>query len=239
MKLERTVLWTEKDLFLEDGDPAIGFLGFLRGCFGESGLQTDENLPETVRADYAEVLHFLCSPDARRILCGKVQMEGYCRNRRKSHVPMAFGRECWGFRILNGNLAWYLACTPWNDRRQFSLFVYDRMTLMTALAARVGLPERCYGVQPFTGERILIRYGEDSYELFPQYGAMQPKTGSTLRKGTGSLGLLPHRLPQWKAGLSTVGIPRWQMCGTMIRTGIIFRWKNRKEKRSVERRNLF
>ena len=152
MKLERTVLWTEKDLFLEDGDPAIGFLGFLRGCFCESGLQTDENLPETVRAEYAEVLHFLCSPDARRILCGKVQMEGYCRNRRKSHVPMAFGRECWGFR------------------RQFSLFVYDRMTLMTALAARVGLPERCYGVQPFMGERILIRYGEDSYELFPQYG---------------------------------------------------------------------
>ena len=44
------------------------------------------------------------------------------------------------------------------------------MTLMTALAARVGLPERCYGVQLFTGERILIRYGEDSYELFPQYG---------------------------------------------------------------------
>lgn len=104
MKLERTVLWAEKDLFLEDGDPAIGFLGFLRGCFCESGLQTDENLPETVRAEYAEVLHFLCSPDARRILCGKVQMEGYCRNRRKSHVPMAFGRECWGFRILNENL---------------------------------------------------------------------------------------------------------------------------------------
>lgn len=145
MKLERTVLWAEKDLFLEDGDPAIGFLGFLHGCFGENGLQTDENLPETVRAEYAEVLHFLCSPDARRILFGKVQMEGYCRNRRKSHVPMAFGRECWGFRILNENLAWYLACTPWNDRRQFSLFVYDRMTLMTALAARVGLPERCYG----------------------------------------------------------------------------------------------
>ena len=109
MKLERTVLWAEKDLLLEDGDPAIGSLGFLRGCFGESGLQTDENLPETVQAEYAEVLHFLCSPDARRILCGKVQMDGYCRNRRKSHVPMAFGRECWGFRILNGNLAWYLA----------------------------------------------------------------------------------------------------------------------------------
>ena len=54
MKLERTVLWAEKDLFLEDGDPAIGFLGFLRGCFCESGLQTDENLPETLRAEYAE-----------------------------------------------------------------------------------------------------------------------------------------------------------------------------------------
>ena len=161
-------------------------------------------------------------------------MEGYCRNRRKSHVPMAFGRECWGFRILNENLVWYLACTPWNDRRQFSLFVYDRMTLMTALAARVGLPERCYGVQPFTGERILIRYGEDSYELFLQYGCNATENRKNATEKTASWALLPHRLPQWKTGLSTVGIPRWQMCGTMIRTGIIFRWKTGRNKRKNE-----
>lgn len=200
MKLERTVLWAEKDLFWEDGDPAIGFLGFLRGCFGESGLQTDENLPETVRAEYAEVLHFLRGPDARRILCGKVQMEGYCRNRRKSHVPMAFGRECWGFRILNETLAWYLACTPWNDRRQFSLFVYDRMTLMTALAARVGLPERCYGVQPFTGERILVRYGEDSYELFPQYGCNATENRKHATERNRELGVAPAQVAAMENG---------------------------------------
>lgn len=200
MKLERTVLWAEKDLFLEDGDPAIGFLGFLNGCFGENGLQTDENLPETVRAEYAEVLHFLCGSDARRILCGKVQMEGYCRNRRKSHVPMAFGRECWGFRILNENLAWYLACTPWNDRRQFSLFVYDRMTLMTALAARVGLPERCYGVQPFTGERILVRYGEDSYELFPQYGCNATENRKYATERNRELGVTPAQVAAMENG---------------------------------------
>ena len=183
MKLERTVLWAEKDLFLEDGDPAIGFLGFLRGCFGENGLQTDENLPETVRAEYAEVLHFLCSPDARRILCGKVQMEGYCRNRRKSHVPMAFGRECWGFRILNENLVWYLACTPWNDRRQFLLFVYDRMTLMTALAAR-----------------ILVRYGEESYELFPQYGCTATENRKYATERNREFGVTPAQVAAMENG---------------------------------------
>ena len=175
MKLERTVLWAEKTLFWEDGDPAIGFLGFLRGCFGENGLQTDENLPETVQAEYAEVLHFLCSSDARRILCGKVQMEGYCRNRRKSHVPMAFGRECWGFRILSENL-------------------------MTALAARVGLPERCYGVQPFTGERILVRYGEDSYELFPQYGCNATENRKNATERNGELGVTPAQVAAMENG---------------------------------------
>jgi hypothetical protein len=44
---------------------------------------------------------------------------------------------------------------------------------MSALASVRGLPEKCYGVLPFTGERIRIRFGEDRYEDFPQYGANQ------------------------------------------------------------------
>lgn len=170
MKLERTVLWAEKDLFLEDGNLDYGFLGFVRGCFYEDGIQVDGSLPPETRAAYEDVIHFLCSSDAKCILKGKIQMEGYCRNRMKSHVSFSFGRECWGFRVLNDDFAWYLACTPWNDRKQFSLFVYDRTRLMTALAAERGLPEKCFGVQPFTGERIEVRFGEDVFELFPQFG---------------------------------------------------------------------
>ena len=41
---------------------------------------------------------------------------------------------------------------------------------MTVLAKDKGLPETCYGVLKYTGERILIRYGEDLYDSFPQYG---------------------------------------------------------------------
>ena len=41
---------------------------------------------------------------------------------------------------------------------------------LTELAKEKGLPEFCYGVLKYTGERILIRYGEDLYDSFPQYG---------------------------------------------------------------------
>ena len=41
---------------------------------------------------------------------------------------------------------------------------------MSALAAEKDLPEYCYGVLKFTGERILIYYGMSEFEVFPQYG---------------------------------------------------------------------
>lgn len=54
MKLERTVLWAEKDLFLEDGNPDYGFLGFVRGCFYEDGIQVDGSLPTETRTAYED-----------------------------------------------------------------------------------------------------------------------------------------------------------------------------------------
>ena len=42
---------------------------------------------------------------------------------------------------------------------------------MKYLAELRGLPENCYGVNPYTGERIRVRFGADAFESFPQYGA--------------------------------------------------------------------
>lgn len=54
--------------------------------------------------------------------------------------------------------------------RPFAIYAYDRTKLMTALAKEFGLPEVCYGVTPYSGERMRIRYGDNSFESFPQYG---------------------------------------------------------------------
>ena len=54
--------------------------------------------------------------------------------------------------------------------KPFAIYAYDRTKLMTALAKEVGLPETCYGVTPYSGERMRIRYGDNCFESFPQYG---------------------------------------------------------------------
>ena len=54
--------------------------------------------------------------------------------------------------------------------KPFAIYAYDRIRLMTALAKEVGLPEACYGVTPYSGERMRIRYGDNCFEGFPQYG---------------------------------------------------------------------
>ena len=76
----------------------------------------------------------------------------------------------YGFRVLSERCAWYIACTPWNAMKPFAIYAYDRTKLMTALAKEVGLPEACHGVTPYSGERMRIRYGDNSFESFPQYG---------------------------------------------------------------------
>ena len=72
--------------------------------------------------------------------------------------------------MLDEDIVWYLALTPWNEKRTFVAYGYDRKTLMTALSAERGLSEHCYGVQPYTGERIYIRFGGNGFESYPQYG---------------------------------------------------------------------
>ena len=177
MTLESLKLWAEKDLLMDDGKTEYGFVGYFKGLFADNGLVFAPVLfqPDSMelQAAFSMLTRFLQSDNAHGICLDKLRMETFCRDRLHDHIPYSFNRECWGFRVLTDRYAWYLACTPWNEKRQFTVYCYERTALMTALALARGLPEQCYGVLPFTGERIRIRFGEDRYEDFPQYGADQ------------------------------------------------------------------
>lgn len=175
MKLERLALWDEKSLFTEQGETAKGFVGWLKGCFVEdramlSDMELAVDVDYAIRYEIQSLYIFLQSEGAGYLLRTLSDMTAFCRDKLHDHIPYSFNRECWGFRVLTDEYAWYIALTPWNDKRHLSVYCYDRHKLMSYLANQKGLPEYCYGVLKYTGERIIIRYGEDGYESFPQYG---------------------------------------------------------------------
>lgn len=175
MQLERLALWAEKSLFTEQGETDKGFVGWLKGNFDADKLAlSDMVMPgETdhmLRYEIESLCIFLASESAGYMLRTLADLKTFCCDKVHDHIPYAFNRECLGFRVLTEDRAWYIALTSWNPKRQFCFYCYDRKTLMTALAKEKGLPECCYGVLKYTGERIRIRYGEDMYESFPQYG---------------------------------------------------------------------
>lgn len=170
MKLENTVMWEEKDLFTEEGAPGCSFLGYARGRFTNNSFALECTIEATYKYELEFLSDFLASADAGYLILSEKDMKAFCEKEIKAHIPHSFGRECWGLRVLNDDIVWYIACTPWNERRHFELYAYDRKTLMTEIARTRGLPEVCCGVYPYTGERIRIRFGADGFESFPQYG---------------------------------------------------------------------
>ena len=175
MKLERLALWDEKYLFTEHGEKEKGFIGWLKGCFDEdrlvlSNMEMREEADGLLRYEIESLCIFLASEGAGYMLRTLFDLNAFCRDKVHDHVPYSFNRECWGFRVLTSDYAWYIALTPWNVKRHVMIHCYDRKILMTAIAKEKGLPEFCYGVLKYTGERIFIRYGAEMYESFPQYG---------------------------------------------------------------------
>ena len=174
MKLEGIALWSEQKLFCEQENGKYGYLGFVRGTFGENdpNLNTTQiNMNSETQYEFQTVLCFLLSEEGHYLFKSRNAMEIYCREHLQSHIPYAYNRECYGFRVLTQSRVWYIACTPWNEKRQFCIYLYDRNALMTALANERGLPESCYGVNPFDGVRVRIRFGDNAFEEFPQYGS--------------------------------------------------------------------
>ena len=205
MKLEALKLWAEKDLLMDDGDTEQGFLGYFKGIFTDVDLSFAPVLfvPDSMelQSAFSMLIRYLQSEDAHGILQDKLCMETFCRDRLHDHIPYSFNRECWGFRVLTDRYAWYLACTPWNEKRQFTVYCYDRTVLMTVLASARGLPESCYGVLPFTGERIRIRFGEDRYEDFPQYGADQTANRQYAEDQNQPYGITPQQMAAMENGV--------------------------------------
>ena len=173
MKLETLDLIEEQKLFCETTEPGLGYLGSVKIQFVAEGLRDDVTAfpgGDALHYEYEELIAFLQSEDGCFLLKDQTSLEAFCADHFRSHIPFTFNRECWGFRVLTELRAWYIACTPWHERKQATIYVYQRIPLMTTLAAARGLPESCYGVLPFTGERICIRFGTPDFERFPQYG---------------------------------------------------------------------
>ena len=186
MKLESLALWAEKDLLTEEGNENIGFLSAVRLWFGNGTLMgSGTEMP----SEFDELLCFLQSEDGHRLMASESSMKNLCAERLHDHVPYAFGRECFGFRILTEDHAWYITATPWNEKKHFTVFLYLREILMKYLAELRGLPENCYGVDPYTGERIRVRFGADHFESFPQYGANKEENTEFANEQNGIAGI--------------------------------------------------
>ena len=176
MKLESLAMWDEKELPTESGKAELGFMGYVRGRFDdESGKAvislSDIHLTQMDEFELYEVIRFLEKEEACFLLGGLECMKAFCADRMSDHIPYSFDRECHAFRVMTSENVWYIACTPWNERRRFTIYGYKRLPLMMALAKSRGLPESCYGVLKFTGERAFIRFGSRELERFPQYGS--------------------------------------------------------------------
>ena len=208
MKLESIALWEEKELFFDraTGNPAYGALGFFRGNFTENSTlnvhfePTGENNCREVEQRCSFLCNFLMTEYGSFLFRSQKDMERYCAGHLHDHVFYPFNRECWGFRVLDDDYAWYIACTPWNSGRQVSVYCYDRTALMTEFARPRGLPEACHAVLKFTGERIYIRFGADTFEVFPQYGGRMNENLAYAVEQNESLGISVRQMAAMEGG---------------------------------------
>ena len=206
MKLESLALWDEKSLFTEQGEMEKGFIGWLKGSFDEDRLILSDMVilgdsPPMIRYEIETLGIFLTSEDAGYMLRSVSDLNGFCRDKLHDHIPYSFNRECWGFRVLTEDYAWYIALTPWNPARVVTIFCYDRKTLMSSLAKSKGLPEYCHGVLKYTGERILIRFGADIYDSFPQYGSNTVENRECANEQNSALGLTVEQVAAMENGV--------------------------------------
>ena len=204
MKIESLALWNEKYLFSEQGDKSRGFFGYIRGHIRSDGCTSFDGSeispPEPCdNEELSDLIRFLQNEDGHFIIRSAADMTAFCCTRMHDHIPYSFCRECWGLRVLTERNAWYIALTPWNERRQYEIYGYERNRLMSDLAAERGLPERCYGVFKFTGECILLRFGGE-IERYPQYGSNADKNRIFAAEQNKLYGITPYQLAAMQEG---------------------------------------
>ncbi len=174
MKIEKTATFDETKLFHEYPVGRYGYAGYICGYFRDGSTKyniTGIELTPEIKEELERVLVFLMTESGHYLIKNKAAMEAFCRESVQCHIPYSYNRECFGFRILSEKYVFYIACTPWNENRAFNLFVYRKDELFSSLAKERGLPPYCYGITPYSGVRILIRYGEKTAEEYPQFGS--------------------------------------------------------------------
>lgn len=208
MKLERLAMWDEQMLFTEQGEKQKGFVGWLKAYFfedrpilSEMTDKPDTELEPDVRYELSSLYAFLMSEGAGYMLRTLSDMTAFCHDKLHDHIPYSFNRECFGYRVFTEHYVWYIALTPWNPGRQMTIYCYDKVKLMTALAEERELPVFCHGVLKYTGERIIIRFGEDGYEAFPQYGGNMVQNRKYANEQNEALGLAIEQVSAMENGV--------------------------------------
>ena len=125
MKLEELKLWRERELLSEEIPGEYGFLGAIYGVFRDGTVDCGTEFPSgfgrDIQCEFGRLVSFLqCEGEC--FLKDHGRMSDYCRSHPHARVPYKFNRECWGFRVLTNKYAWYIACTPWNDGRHFTVY---------------------------------------------------------------------------------------------------------------------
>ncbi len=174
MILDTIALWEETKLFAEQGSRDMGFMGYMKCVFSEDAVKVSSDCLSLTspddRYDLDNLFRFLQTEDGHFLFRSLADMTAYCEKHLRCHIPYPFDRECFGFRVVDDQIVWYIACTVWNERCHFAIYGYGRSALFTVLAKQKELPLMCYGTLKYTGERIKVYYGLREIENYPQYG---------------------------------------------------------------------
>lgn len=169
LPLEPLSLREEAELFYPDAENAVsrGYLGSLRGGFGESGNRFfsewhDFGGNPKPTEDFSQILPVLIRELRKGPLADCAGMLRYCMERKDAMLSSRKIR-CWGFRFLTRDYAFYLRCYPIIGETNFSLAVYDKEKLFSELARERGLPRYCYSYLRTSKEEIRVDFGERGY----------------------------------------------------------------------------
>lgn len=192
MRLEELKLWRERELLCEEIPKEYGFLGAIYGVFRDGTVDCATEFPSgfcnELQCAFGRLVSFL-QGESEYFMRDHEHMREYCRNHPRARVPYKFGRESWGFRVLAEKYVWYVACTPWNDGRHFTVYCYDREILFFRLAKERSLAVECYGILPFTGERIHICFGREGYAVCSDEGDKPDDNKLVVMAQNGMLGV--------------------------------------------------
>ena len=201
VRLEPVQTEAEELLFYTDKlkDEQNGCIGHLRIDFGSDGNGfysswfEHENSPEDeayFKSEFDSVVNKL----RETVLKSRKDMRDYCRGKDDCRNTHSYYDDCWGFRLLTQNYAYYIRCTPCEGDYESYIYVYDRDKLMNCLSSEAGLPMHCYSTHPETKKPILISYAEQGF-----YPVRIPE-GSTVESFNKALGVTPAQRQAMEIG---------------------------------------